>query len=61
MAQNGDQQDHVLADVWHAAEQRRSEEIGDLIKSLFKTREPVSNPVARYPVIDRRRGIQRAQ
>jgi hypothetical protein len=38
--QDSEEQGHSLADVWRAAEQQRTEEIGGWIKSLFEDKEP---------------------
>jgi hypothetical protein len=38
MQHDSTEQPEALADIWHAAEQRRSQEIADWIKDLFASK-----------------------
>jgi hypothetical protein len=51
MLHDSKDQPQALADIWHAAEQQRTQEIGGWIKSFFTSKEPrvapLSQPVSR--------------
>jgi hypothetical protein len=51
MQNDSKEQPQAFADIWHAAEQQRTQEIGGWIKSFFTSKEPkaarLPQPVSR--------------